>query len=718
MKKLSLLLVVVILMIAQTTSEIYAKEPIFGDSKVGGQFSGILRLASPAAASQPLQEEVQKHSSDENPLRDAYLPPCSIRAVEDSDVLNVTWMAPGTPGGDWLIYCTEKNNSIGTDGAANFDVAVRYPATALTDYVGMSLQAVKVWPASAGNFSIRAWTGGGATSPGIRVVNQPFTANIDEYNTVLLTEPVYITEDMALWFGYNCNVTEGFPAGCDAGPAVEGLGNMMYFQGAWGSLNQLADLDYNWCIEGYVGYCAPMDAPRISQNSLQTAQSSQNDLKMERSLAGYRVWRLISGQESNELSWISLTDSAITENSIQDEDWLDLDDANYKWAIKAIYDDGVISDAAFSNPVLKIAQIGTVAGTVRNDQNMPVSGAIVSCSGETTTTNFNGAYYLQVRAGTHSVTASHMDYETHTQENVEVSMGQTTAVNFILTPTSNILADSFETYDDFAIAFEPWTLVDVDQSNTYGIEDVEWLNNYAPQAYIIFNPSSTTPPTNAPAHSGSKMAACFAATDSANDDWLITPQLNSVDAIKFWARSYTAQYGMERMNVGVSTTGTNPEDFVIISGNNYVEIPEQWTEYIYDLGTYSGTPVYIGIQCVSDDAFIFFVDDVAVAGEEVSIDDPTVGVLNTVLNSNYPNPFNPETTISYTLGENQQVRLDIYNVKGQLVRTLVNENKAAGNHRVLWNGLDKQNQPVSSGIYYYKMTAGKYSSSKKMILLK
>ena len=99
-------------------------------------------------------------------------------------------------------------------------------------------------------------------------------------------------------------------------------------------------------------------------------------------------------------------------------------------------------------------------------------------------------------------------------------------------------------------------------------------------------------------------------------------------------------------------------------------------------------------------------------------DDNIAPVLNTKLGGNYPNPFNPETTIAYSLKDRQNVKIEIYNVKGQLVRTLVNESKAAGDHKVIWTGTDNNNRPVSSGLYYYKMTAGKYSSSKKMILMK
>ena len=99
-------------------------------------------------------------------------------------------------------------------------------------------------------------------------------------------------------------------------------------------------------------------------------------------------------------------------------------------------------------------------------------------------------------------------------------------------------------------------------------------------------------------------------------------------------------------------------------------------------------------------------------------DDLDVPVLTTSLLGNYPNPFNPETTISYNLKDAGQVTLDIYNLKGQKVKTLVNENKAAGSHNVVWNGTDTNNKSVSSGVYFYKIRNGKFSSTKKMILMK
>lgn len=86
--------------------------------------------------------------------------------------------------------------------------------------------------------------------------------------------------------------------------------------------------------------------------------------------------------------------------------------------------------------------------------------------------------------------------------------------------------------------------------------------------------------------------------------------------------------------------------------------------------------------------------------------------------SNYPNPFNPSTTISFGIKEAARVSVDIYNLKGQHIRTLMDESKAAGDHSILWDGCDDQGRAVASGVFLYKIHAGKYSSSRKMVLLK
>ena len=102
---------------------------------------------------------------------------------------------------------------------------------------------------------------------------------------------------------------------------------------------------------------------------------------------------------------------------------------------------------------------------------------------------------------------------------------------------------------------------------------------------------------------------------------------------------------------------------------------------------------------------------------QVSVDNYELGISDYNL-QNYPNPFNLETIINYNLSNPGMVNLSIYNIKGELIKTLLNEKEKAGERSVLWNGKDNYQKQVSSGIYLYKMKAGKYTSTKKMILLK
>lgn len=86
---------------------------------------------------------------------------------------------------------------------------------------------------------------------------------------------------------------------------------------------------------------------------------------------------------------------------------------------------------------------------------------------------------------------------------------------------------------------------------------------------------------------------------------------------------------------------------------------------------------------------------------------------------NYPNPFNPTTTISFSVTQTSPfVTLEIFNLKGQKVKQLVNETLPAGSHSVIWNGTNDSGKSVTSGIYFYKMKTGSYTYTRKMILMK
>jgi hypothetical protein len=89
-----------------------------------------------------------------------------------------------------------------------------------------------------------------------------------------------------------------------------------------------------------------------------------------------------------------------------------------------------------------------------------------------------------------------------------------------------------------------------------------------------------------------------------------------------------------------------------------------------------------------------------------------------IVHQNYPNPFNPVTTIRYDLPEQSTVKLVIYDITGRAVRTLVDEAQEPGYKTVIWNSRNNEGISVGAGLYIYRIEAGKYQRSRKMILLK
>jgi hypothetical protein len=94
------------------------------------------------------------------------------------------------------------------------------------------------------------------------------------------------------------------------------------------------------------------------------------------------------------------------------------------------------------------------------------------------------------------------------------------------------------------------------------------------------------------------------------------------------------------------------------------------------------------------------------------------GIAGFELHQNYPNPFNPETTIIYQLSASAEVGLAVYNIMGKKVRQLVKSKQSIGEHRVLWDGADDKGKYIASGLYIYRLKAGRVVESKKMILIK
>jgi len=105
-------------------------------------------------------------------------------------------------------------------------------------------------------------------------------------------------------------------------------------------------------------------------------------------------------------------------------------------------------------------------------------------------------------------------------------------------------------------------------------------------------------------------------------------------------------------------------------------------------------------------------------GEEGEPGNNIPSITKLELHNNYPNPFNPVTTISFSLPKEKKIELTIYNIKGQKVKTLYSGLAEEGKHTMVWEGKDTNDKSVSSGIYLYRLKTDNKELTRKMLMLK
>jgi hypothetical protein len=148
------------------------------------------------------------------------------------------------------------------------------------------------------------------------------------------------------------------------------------------------------------------------------------------------------------------------------------------------------------------------------------------------------------------------------------------------------------------------------------------------------------------------------------------------------------------------------------------ELSEETIQHLRDMGcdvtietSPDGTTKRIEIKC-DDSCGLGGGEGSAKSSEDTDLPD------GYALEQNYPNPFNPTTTIGFSIPSSQHVTLEIYNVQGQIVRTLIDEVRGAGEHSVEWDATSDGGDRVASGVYFYRLTTGDMVVAKKMTLLK
>jgi len=155
----------------------------------------------------------------------------------------------------------------------------------------------------------------------------------------------------------------------------------------------------------------------------------------------------------------------------------------------------------------------------------------------------------------------------------------------------------------------------------------------------------------------------------------------------------------------------------------------QWEELTFDFSSRIGVYPVVKDQIIIFPDFqlagrtqdnICYFDNISFSSSNtVEIDNKSEMILNGfTLYQNYPNPFNPITSLRYDLPEDGLVSINIYDVMGRDIRSLININQEAGYRSISWNATNDLGQPVSAGMYIYTIQAGEFRQTKKMVLLK
>jgi len=206
---------------------------------------------------------------------------------------------------------------------------------------------------------------------------------------------------------------------------------------------------------------------------------------------------------------------------------------------------------------------------------------------------------------------------------------------------------------------------------------------------------------------------------------------------------YTFESEVEHDWITLTNTGSTTQTYSILYTYDTGEMPAGWAISVCNPFTcfmpFFAAPIELAPGAVEQIAIHIFVTSTGGFGfnitfaegdlpepvsldftfntlDNVGIQDESIVVEESF--QNYPNPFNPETNIFFSLTEQSHVNLEVYNSRGEKIKTLLNELRPLGDNTFTWDGSDEQGKTVASGLYFYKIEAGKYTSTKKMILMK
>lgn len=390
--------------------------------------------------------------------------------------------------------------------------------------------------------------------------------------------------------------------------------------------------------------------------------------------------------------------------------------------------------------IVTIANLGSLQGNVYGINDLPLLNAnILLENGAFANTDAAGAYLIHdIIPGTYQVTVSHAGY-VDTVQSITIPASSTITQNFTLVPLPTVTVTGIITGNDAPTVGLPGAFITL-----LGIDEYSATTDAAGQFTITgVTPNQTYNYTAN--HTGYQSATGLAVVVGSNLD-LGTIILTE---IAYAPVNVSAAEATNHLSISLNWLGPDFPDAMLSGGSKHRACPPSgadrsllgyqvwrlaegqetdeasWTlltpaainQLNYtDAGWAALTPgnyvwavkgVYTG-NVYSSPAFSNPLTFVTANDDQV--------ITSTALLGNHPNPFNRATTITFAIKSSTSVKVEIFNIKGQLVRILLNESKSSGNHQITWDGSDPSGHRVAAGVYYYRLSAGSYKSTRPLLL--
>ena len=698
--------------------------------------------------------------------------PSNLVAESEGNSVMLNWDAPeGGPA--WFSHFDGAVVSgIGSaTGLFVAEAAVKFGPETTLDLMGLSLTKVAFMsPDVTALFKVMIYDPVSMIAVDSTEVIDPTTLmGNGVWNEIDLPNPVAINGS-SLMFGYKVSVTAEatYPMSIDIGPANNGLGNLIQgFGTPFGSMLDLYGLDGNFAIAGYADYgqgrsIVALDPPVYDNNNINTgdlesrqlASIVETSLPMEsqnRALLGFHVYR-----NDTTIAMVTPGETSYDDN---DAPW-----GTVNYYVTAEYNDTEeCGESAPSNTVTlelantpppAVALVAPADGSVITvtEDNMDATTAFI-WSGVSDADNDMISYYmnaltvldedtLDIWAPQNSLANGSFE-ENHAADGNDwqvlpdhwLGYPSMDAMTVAMTGETIVYTNQvFEAYDgDYALRF--WGLGTGE--NTENNVFQEWSTDMLPVG-TEFNVSAELMSLSEQyIGNGNSHVVLFAKYFGEGYSWIgmetsapFNTETSSADEWYTWDVDCVVPEGAAIVQVGAMFFQPTPEDLgSVFIDDFYMEIPltetgvflpnslvaapameamvdqMTWTWDVWSFDGYDETPSGGARTFTVNISELLALDNVALPNEFA-------------LHNNYPNPFNPVTNILYDIPEVTDVKLEIFNVMGQRVRTLAEGSHEAGRYQIVWNATNDYGESLSSGMYIYRIQAGDFVSVKKLILMK